>query len=149
MLSDEDCKNIPFHNINVDPLAKCVVISDNVTLPISVSKSLGWELSACQNLSCLEIPNKPLVAAAIVDSLGPNRNLEYLDVNLCKISGCNGEQLCKQFHQLQNLKVCDLSGNALGNAGNDLAESILSWGVNHTLTRPILAELQYSISCLF
>ena len=56
-------------------------------------------------------------------------------MRLCKLSDNKMEKLCEQFGNLSNLKYCNLSANALGEAVSALAESIKSWGINNTLER--------------
>ena len=133
VLGDEACDNIPARIFKIDPSATDIMIGENVILPKTVSKDLGWQFSTCYNLSQLYLANQPLVAAEITDFLGTNRNLRILNVDDCYLSENKVYKICEQLSQLSNLEYCYLSGNAVGDAVSVLAESIKSWGMNSTL----------------
>ena len=133
VLPDEACDNIPVHIFKIDPLATYIKIESDVVLPTAISKHLGREISTCYNLSQLQIPNQPFIAAEITAFLGTNRNLRILDMKDCYLSENKVYKICEQLKQLSKLKYCDLSGNDLLDAISVLAESIKSWGMNATL----------------
>ena len=132
-LADESCEDIQHPIFDIDPSAFYINIEPDVYLPNAISKDLGRQLSTCYNLEMLEIPNQPIVAAEITDSLGTNRNLRILDMRDCNLSVNKMEKLCAQIGNLSNLSDCYLSGNDLGDAVSVLAESIKSRGVNNSL----------------
>ena len=79
--------------VGLDPVARCVQIGR--TLPAHAQVDLGQQLSSCDQLEYLSIPDMSHTAPLIVSNLGAKLGFTHLDLGCCYLS----EDLCISLRQ--------------------------------------------------
>ena len=117
----------------LDSEAKCMSI-DWPEMPLLEQKNLGNQISRCNCIERLIIPDLPMIAQAVVPKLGNFKHLVSLDFAFCQLPNEICYSACTHLRSMQKLEELDLRENSIGYNGTEaLVDSILSWGSNSPL----------------
>ena len=104
-------------------------------MPILEQKSVGNQLSRCNDIDTLSIYRLPITAEEVVPKLGNFQILVHLSIAYCKLSNEISYSICTHLRVMQKLEELDLTENSIGSNGVEaFVDSILSWGSNSPLT---------------
>ena len=133
----------------------------NCSLTVPASLALVHSLSTCRELTVLNLGQNKLGEAGhqlaqSIRSWGEKPPLQKLLLYYCSFTEAASLALVQSLSTCRQLTALDLRGNSLGEAGHQLAQSIISWGEkpslqklylhNCSLTEPASLALVQSLS---
>ena len=122
----------------------------NSTISVDSSTELMKSLSTCKCLKSLLLSKIRLQGigksmAQLVQSWGPGAPLEKLRLDQCSMDEKDCRELLQSLANCNSLLDIDLSGNPLGDAGNQLAKCFLLWRNNAPLQKLQLSNCSMSV----
>ena len=122
----------------------------NSTISLDSSTKLMKSLATCKSLKSLLLGKTRLQGAGnpmaqSIQSWGPGAPLEQLRLGQCSMDEKDCTELLQSLSNCSSLHDLDLSGNALGDAGNHLAKCFMFWGNNVPLQKLQLSNCSMSV----
>ena len=110
----------------------------NCSIPKQFWDELFESLCSCKQLHNLDLSDNTIgeaghYLAQLITSWGDNPPLQVLHLNYCLIPQQVWAELLQSLSFCKHLTDLDLSGNAIGEAGHYLAQSITTWGAEPSL----------------